>query len=191
MKKKRVAVLISGSGSNLQALIDACNYIDYPAEIVLVISNKENAYGIVRANNAKIPTHIIRHVDYTTREEFDAAMDKILQKYNVENVCLAGFMRMLSAGFVQKWAGKMLNIHPSLLPNFKGAHAVEDALKAGVKESGCTVHLVSEELDAGEIIAQAKVSVLDGDSEEELHQRIHAQEHILYPMALKKLLTGI
>jgi len=191
MKKHRVAVLISGSGSNLQALIDACQTTDYPAEIVLVISNKETAYGITRAANAKIPAHIIRHVDYPTREEFDAAMNEVLQQYNVEIICLAGFMRLLSAGFVQKWAGKMLNIHPSLLPNFKGAHAVADALAAGAKESGCTVHLVSEEVDAGEIITQSKVPILAGDIEEILHQRIHEQEHILYPLALKKLIAQI
>jgi len=191
MKKHRVAVLISGSGSNLQALIDACQTADYPAEIVLVISNKETAYGITRAVNAKIPAHIIRHVDFPTREKFDAAMDAVLQQYNVETICLAGFMRLLSAGFVQKWAGKMLNIHPSLLPNFKGAHAVRDALAAGAKESGCTVHLVSEEVDAGEIIAQSKVPVLSGDSEETLHQRIHEQEHILYPLALKKIIARL
>jgi formyltetrahydrofolate-dependent phosphoribosylglycinamide formyltransferase len=190
VKKHRVAVLISGSGSNLQALIDACQASDYPAEIVLVISNKETAYGITRAANAKIPAHIIRHVDFPTREEFDAAMDEVLQQYNVEIICLAGFMRLLSAGFVQKWAGKMLNIHPSLLPNFKGAHAVRDALAAGAKESGCTVHLVSEEVDAGEIIAQSKVTVLADDIEETLHQRIHEQEHILYPLALRKVIIS-
>lgn len=187
VKKHKVAVLISGSGSNLQALIDACKAPDFPAEIVLVISNKETAYGLTRAANAGIPTHIVRHGDYATREEFDQEMHKILLEHNVEIVCLAGFMRLLSAGFVNTWTGRMLNIHPSLLPAFKGAHAARDALAAGTKETGCTVHLVTEEMDAGEIIAQAKVDILADDTEESLLNRIHPQEHILYPKALKML----
>ena len=185
MKKVKIAVLISGNGSNLQALIDACATPDYPAQIVLVISNNSEAYGLIRAKNAGIPAHTIRHTDYAIREEFDAEMHKILLEYGVEIVCLAGFMRLLSKDFVAKWHGKMLNIHPSLLPNFKGAHAVRDALAAGAKESGCSVHLVVEEVDAGEIIGQARVPILADDTEETLHQRIHEQEHILYPKALK------
>lgn len=191
MKKHRVAVLISGSGSNLQALIDACATPDYPAQIVLVISNKDDAYGVVRAANARIPAHIVRHTDFSAREEFDAKMHELLTQYGVEIVCLAGFMRLLSKGFVEAWSGRMLNIHPSLLPEFKGAHAVRDALAAGAKESGCTVHLVTEEVDAGEIISQAKVPVFEDDSEQELHQRIHEQEHILYPKALKTLIERL
>jgi len=191
IKKHRIAALISGSGSNLQALIDACASADYPAQIVLVISNKDDAYGVVRAANAKIPAHVIRHTDYATRAEFDAKMHELLVQYEVEIVCLAGFMRLLSKDFVEAWHGRMLNIHPSLLPEFKGAHAVRDALAAGAKESGCTVHLVTKEVDAGEIIGQARVPVLAGDSEQDLHQRIHAQEHILYPHALKTLIEKL
>ncbi len=189
MKKHRVAVLISGNGSNLQALIDAASQPDYPARIVLVISNKADAYGLIRAKNAGIPEHVISHKDYNSREEFDAAMNALLKQNDVEFVCLAGFMRILSAGFVNSWRGRMLNIHPSLLPDFKGAHAVRDALNSGAKESGCTVHLVTEEMDAGEIIAQEQVPILPDDSEEKLHQRIHLQEHLLYPQALKMLIN--
>jgi phosphoribosylglycinamide formyltransferase 1 len=187
MAKKRVAVLISGNGSNLQALMDAAAAPDYPAEIVLVVSNKADAYGVTRAKNANIPALVISHKNYASREMFDAAMQAELVKHKVDIVCLAGFMRLLSAGFVKQWQGRMLNIHPSLLPDFKGAHAVRDALAAGAKESGCTVHLVTEELDAGPIIAQARVNILPGDTEETLHERIHAEEHRLYPEALKML----
>jgi len=190
VKKHKVAVLISGNGSNLQALIDAAGAPDYPAEISLVISNKPDAYGLTRARNAGIPAHVVEHMDHSSREEFDEAIHKLLQKYDIEFVCLAGFMRILSAGFVNKWQGRMINIHPSLLPDFKGANAVSDALNAGVSESGCTVHLVTEEMDAGEIIAQKKVVIYPGDTQEILHQRIHEQEHLLYPQALNILLNN-
>lgn len=189
-RKVRVAVLISGNGSNLQALIDAAARNDYPARIVLVISDKADAYGLKRAENAKIPAFTIERNNYSTREEFDAAINAKLSEYNVEIICLAGFMRLLSAWFVNKWRGKILNIHPSLLPDFKGAHAVRDALAAGVKESGCTVHLVTEELDSGKIIAQERVPVFLDDTEEVLHKRIHEKEHILYPLALKILINS-
>ena len=189
MTKHKVAVLISGNGSNLQALIDAASKPDYPAQISLVISNKADAFGLTRARNAGILAHVISHKDYASREEFDIAIGALLSKYEIEFVCLAGFMRILSADFVHKWQGRMLNIHPSLLPDFKGANAVRDALAAGVKEAGCTVHMVTQELDAGEIIAQARVPVLPDDSEEELHARINSQEHLLYPDALKALLN--
>ena len=191
MIKKKIGVLISGNGSNLQALIDACAHADYPAEIVTVISNKESAYGLNRAADAGIPAHIISHRDYASREAFDEAMHEILQRHQVEIVCLAGFMRLLSPAFVRHWQGKLLNIHPSLLPAFKGAHAVADALAAGVKIAGCTVHLVIDEVDAGPIILQAEVPVLPGDTEETLHQRIHEQEHRIYPVALKMVVEKL
>ncbi len=189
MKKHRVAVLISGNGSNLQALIDAARNVDYPAEIVLVISNKADAYGLTRAKNSGIAAHVINHNDYNSREEFDMTVNDLLRQNQIEYVCLAGFMRILSAKFVNIWKGRMLNIHPSLLPDFKGANAVRDALNSGVKESGCSVHLVTKEMDAGEIIAQAKVPILSDDTQETLHQRIHGQEHILYPHALELLIN--
>lgn len=191
MTKKKVGVLISGNGSNLQALMDACASADYPAEISVVISNKENAYGLNRARNAGIAAHVVDHKAYETREAFDEAMQALLLHHNVEIVCLAGFMRLLSASFVAKWKGRMLNIHPSLLPNFKGAHAVRDALTAKAKESGCTVHIVTDELDSGPILLQAKVPVLENDTEESLHQRIHEQEHFIYPEALKQLIKKL
>lgn len=185
MSKKKVAVLISGSGSNLQALMDACRVPDYPAQIVLVISNKADAFGLTRAGNAGIPAIVINHKDYASREEFDRAMHEKLLEAGAKIVCLAGFMRLLSPAFVGKWRGRMLNIHPALLPNFKGAHAVRDALASGATESGCTVHQVTEEMDAGEIILQAKVPIFLGDTVEKLQKRIHEQEHIIYPKALR------
>ena len=188
MNKRRVGVLISGSGSNLQALIDACNQPDYPAEISVVISNKADAFGLTRAKNAGIPAHVIDHKQFATRREFDEAMQNILEQYNVEIVCLAGFMRLLTAEFVERWQGRLLNIHPSLLPAFKGAHAVAAALKAGAKTTGCTVHQVITEVDAGPVIMQAEVSILPDDTEETLLTRIHAEEHRIYPEALKALI---
>lgn len=185
MIKKKIGVLLSGGGSNLQALIDASNKPDYPAEIVCVISNREDAYGLNRAREHDIPAHIINHKNFKTREAFDDTMQEMLERHNVEIVCLAGFMRLLSPTFVAAWQGRLLNIHPSLLPAFKGAHAVRDALQAGVKETGCTVHLVTDELDAGPILLQAKVPVLSDDTEETLHFRIHEVEHRIYPQALK------
>jgi len=189
--KKKIGVLISGNGSNLQALIDACEQPDFPAEITVVISNKESAYGLNRASEHGIPAHIISHKNYKTREAFDEAMHKLLLHHNAEIICLAGFMRLLSAGFITKWRGRILNIHPSLLPNFKGAHAVRDALEAEEKETGCTVHLVTEELDSGPVILQAKVPVLPDDTEDSLHQRIHEQEHRIYPQALRILVEKL
>lgn len=190
MAKKRVAVLISGSGTNLQALIDAAKAEGYPAEIALVISNKTDAYGLVRAGNAGIATQTVDHKKYENREAFDNAVQKILEQHHIDIVCLAGFMRLLSAPFVKQWHGRMLNIHPSLLPAFKGAHAIRDALAAGVKETGCTVHLVTEEVDAGPILLQAKVPVLPDDNEASLRARVHKEEHRIYPLALKKLATA-
>lgn len=187
MHKKKIGVLISGNGTNLQALIDACKNPSYPAEITTVISNKADAYGINRASEAGIPAHVINHKDYATREAFDEAMDKILMHHNVEIVCLAGFMRLLSAAFVAKWQGRMLNIHPSLLPKYKGGHAIRDALAAGEKVTGCTVHIVTPEVDSGPILLQAEVKILPNDTEETLAERIHAEEHKIYPKALRQL----
>jgi phosphoribosylglycinamide formyltransferase-1 len=188
--RKKVAVLISGSGSNLQALVDACAHPDYPAEIVLVISNKADAYGLTRAKNAGIATHIIRHTDYASRETFDAALHEGIMESGAEIVCLAGFMRLLTADFVNKWPNRMLNIHPSLLPAFKGANAMQDALNAGVNETGCTVHYVVPEMDAGPIIAQARVTIEPNDTLDTLAPRIHAAEHVIYPQALKRVAEG-
>ena len=189
MSKARVAVLISGSGSNLQALIDAAKAPDYPAEIVLVLSNRAAAGGLQRAENAGIATAVVDHKAYGSREAFEDAMQGPLEAARPDVICLAGFMRVLTAGFVERWAGKMLNIHPSLLPLFKGVHVHRQALDAGVSITGCTVHLVTPELDDGPIIGQAAVPVLPRDTEETLADRVLAVEHQLYPLALARFVT--
>lgn len=188
--KKNVAVLISGGGSNLQALIDACADPEFPARIVHVISNKDDAYGLERAKKANIPVSIIRHKEFPDRDAFDAALHDAIVKTGAEFVCLAGFMRLLTAGFVNKWVGKMINIHPSLLPSFKGMHTHAEALKVGVKIHGCSVHHVVAEMDSGPLILQAAVPVLAGDTAETLGARVLAAEHKIYPLALKQLIEG-
>jgi phosphoribosylglycinamide formyltransferase-1 len=190
MKKLKVAVLISGSGTNLQALIDACAVVDYPAEIVLVLSNKDTAYGLERAKNAGIPTKIISHKDYKSREEFDKSMDAAIIASGAEFVCMAGFMRLLSEWFVDRWHNKLINIHPSLLPSFKGIDGQKQALEAGVKLAGCTVHFVRKEMDAGPIIVQTAVAVSSDDTVESLSAKILEKEHESYPHALKLVASG-
>lgn len=191
--KKRIGVLISGNGSNLQALINASKSRDFSmnAEIVLVISNKPDAYGLERAKVAGIPNVVIKHKDFETRERFDEALSTVLQEYSVDIVCLAGFMRILSPTFIQTWKGKLINIHPSLLPKFPGMHAQRQALNAAEKQSGCTVHFVDEGVDTGSIILQEIVPVFSDDSIESLTERIHAAEHIAYPKALKLIANGV
>lgn len=190
MSRVRVAVLISGRGSNLQSLIEATRAPDYPAEIALVISNKENAAGLCVARNAKIPTRVIPHQDYASREAFDRAIDAALREAKVALVAEAGFMRIHSEWFAKEWEGRLLNIHPSLLPLFPGIRVHQQALDAGVKESGCTVHFIVPELDSGPIVAQAAVPVLPGDTAETLAARILVEEHKLYPAALKLVAQG-
>lgn len=187
---KKTAVLISGAGSNLQALIEAARAPDYPAEISLVISNKAEAAGLERARVAGIPVCIIDHRHYADRAGFEAALHAALLHAQIEIVCLAGFMRILGAEFVQKWQGKMINIHPSLLPDFKGINTHARVLEAGVAETGCTAHFVIPDLDAGPIILQARVPVLPTDTAASLAQRVLAEEHKLYPAALRLLAEG-
>lgn len=189
-RRLKTGVLISGSGTNLQALIDACAAPDFPAEIVLVISNRADAGGLDRAKRAGVPTQIIPHKDYASREAFDAAIDAALCAAGVEFVCLAGFMRLLTAGFVNEWRDRLINIHPSLLPAFKGIDAVEQALAAGVPTTGCTVHFVRPEMDAGPILLQAEVPIVAGDTSETLHDRIRLAEHRCYPEALSLIAAG-
>ncbi len=189
-KKLKVAVLISGRGSNLQALIDVCATAEFPAKIVLVVSNVPDALGLARAKAASLPTAIVDHRSYKSRESFDDAVDKILRDAGAEFICLAGFMRIFSDAFVRKWEGRMINIHPSLLPAFKGTQVHEQAIAAGVKMSGCTVHYVIPTLDSGPIIAQEKVPVLAGDTPETLAARVLEAEHKTYPMALKWIAEG-
>jgi phosphoribosylglycinamide formyltransferase-1 len=188
--KKRVAILISGRGTNMVSLAEAARVPDYPAEIVLVISNRPNAAGIERARALGLKTAVIDHKAFPSREAFDEAVETALLAERVELVCQAGFMRIQSAPFATRWVGRQLNIHPSLLPLFKGLHPHQQALDAGVRISGCTVHFVTPELDAGPIAAQAAVPVLANDTATTLEARILLAEHQLYPHALRLVASG-
>lgn len=188
--RARTAILISGRGSNMGALIAASADPAFPAEIVLVISNVETAEGLSHAAKAGIATKVIPHKPFASREAFDAAIDAALTEAGIEVVCLAGFMQILSDGFARKWEGRLLNIHPSLLPAYKGVHVHERVIEAGERFSGCTVHFVVPELDAGPIVAQTQVPVMPGDTPETLAARILVEEHKLYPAALKMLAAG-
>jgi phosphoribosylglycinamide formyltransferase-1 len=183
-------VLISGRGSNLQALLDAAAEPGYPAKIALVISNRPGASGLERAERAGVPTRVIDHRDYPDRPAFETALTEALEEAGAEAVCLAGFMRVLTGGFVGAWRGRLLNIHPSLLPLFPGLDTHAKALAAGVKLHGCTVHLVSEALDGGAIVGQAAVPVLPDDTAETLAARVLTVEHRLYPHCLRLLAEG-
>jgi phosphoribosylglycinamide formyltransferase-1 len=189
-RRKRVGVLISGRGSNLASLIEATRQPDYPAEIVLIISNRADALGLEHARGAGIQAKVIDHKAYRGREPFDAALTQALRETEADLVCNAGFMRLHSAAFVREWHGRQLNIHPSLLPAFRGLHPQARALETGVRIAGATVHFVSEEMDAGPIIAQGAVPVLSRDTEDSLSARILAMEHRLYPLALKLVASG-
>jgi phosphoribosylglycinamide formyltransferase 1 len=188
--KKRIGVLISGRGSNLGALIEACKAPDYPARIVLVVSNVPSVQGLLRAEAALIPALTINHKDFASREDFDAALDKVLNEAGVELLCNAGFMRLHTEGFVDRWRDRHLNIHPSLLPAFKGLHTHARVLDEGMKITGCTVHFVRPEMDTGPIVAQAAVPVLPGDTPETLGARVLEAEHRLYPHALRLVASG-
>jgi phosphoribosylglycinamide formyltransferase-1 len=191
MARKRVAVLISGRGSNMASLIEAARDPAYPAEIVLVVSNRADAAGLDRARTDGIKTAVIDHTSFgKDREAFEHAMQGVLDAHHVDIVCLAGFMRLLTPWLVRRWEGRMLNIHPALLPAFKGLDTHERALAAGVKQHGATVHFVVPEMDAGPIIAQAAVPVHDGDTADTLAARVLAEEHRLYPAALKLVAEG-
>lgn len=186
----KLAVLVSGRGSNLQALIDACKVEDFPAEIVLVLSNKADAYGLERAREAGIATTALNHKDYKDRESFDAAMSEQITAAGAELVCLAGFMRLLSDGFVRSWRDRLINIHPSLLPAYKGLHVHERVIEEGARFSGCTVHFVRPAMDEGPIISQAVVAVHPTDTPDDLAARILEQEHTIYPRAVRYIAEG-
>ncbi len=187
MKKMRVAVFVSGSGSNLQAIIDA----SIPSiEIALVFSNNPDAYALKRAENHGIPTLVVNHRDFKSREEFEGEILKHLEPLGIELIVLAGFMRILSPVLVRAYANRMINLHPALLPSFPGIHAARQAIEAGVKFTGCTVHFVDEGVDSGPIILQAVVPVEDGDDEDSLLQKIHAEEHRIYPEAIRLISEG-
>jgi phosphoribosylglycinamide formyltransferase-1 len=191
MSRKRVGILISGRGSNMAALIKAADAPDYPAEIVLVVSNRPNAGGLATARAAGIETAVVDHTKYgKDRAAFETALQQVLTQHDIAIVCLAGFMRLLTADFVTQWQGRMINIHPALLPSFKGVDTHARALETGVKIHGATVHFVVPETDSGPIIAQAAVAVHDDDDEATLAARVLTVEHRLYPLALKLLAEG-
>ena len=191
MDRKRVAVLISGRGSNMAALIEAAKDKDYPAEIVLVVSNVPNAGGLAIARDAGIVTAVVDNKKFgKDRAAFENELQRILEQHRIEIVCLAGFMRILSAGFVEKWHKRMLNIHPALLPQFKGLDTHRRALEAKVRQHGATVHLVVPEMDSGPIVLQEAVDVLPTDTEASLASRVLVVEHRIYPRALKRLVEG-
>ncbi len=188
--KRRVAILISGRGSNMRTLVEAARAPDYPAEIVGVLSNKADAEGLAFARGAGIPTAVRSLRDYPDKDAADAAIEAVLRGWGAELVCLAGFMRILSPGFAARWSGRILNIHPSLLPLHKGLHTHEQALADGVAEHGCTVHFVTPGMDEGPPILQARVPVLAGDTAEALAARVLAEEHRIYPLALAMVARG-
>ena len=185
MARLKVGVLISGSGTNLQALIDDCIRADAESEIVLVLSNRADAFGLTRAERASLPHRVIDHREYESREAFEQALTKALEASGVELVCLAGFIRVLTAAFVERWRDRLINIHPSLLPAFKGLDTHARAIEAGVRFAGCTVHFVRPEVDSGPIIVQAAVPVLPEDTAETLAARVLREEHRCLPLAVR------
>jgi len=191
MARKRVAVLISGRGSNMASLIEAANAADYPAEIALVISNRPDAAGLELARKARVPTTVVDHRPHgKDRTAFERVLQQALDEHRIELICLGGFMRLFTADFVLHWQGRMLNIHPALLPSFPGLDPHGQALRAGVRISGATVHFVIPETDAGPIIAQAAVPVREGDTADTLAARVLTVEHRIYPLALKLVAQG-
>ncbi|GKW41623.1 phosphoribosylglycinamide formyltransferase [Pectobacterium parvum] len=187
---KNIVVLISGNGSNLQALIDACKNRRLKGKIVAVFSNNAEAYGLERAQNANIPTCVLNPEDFADRAAFDAALANEIEQYEPALMILAGYMRILSPEFVAQFAGKMLNIHPSLLPKYPGLHTHRKALENGDREHGTSVHFVTDELDGGPLILQAKVPVFSDDTEESLSERVKTHEHTIYPMVINWFLNG-
>ena len=189
-KGRRTAILISGRGSNMSSLIAAARNPDFPAQIALVLSNRPDAPGLATAKSQGIATAAVDHKIYAGREAFEASLQAMLDTHRIDFICLAGFMRLLTPGFVEHWRGRMINIHPAILPSYKGLHTHERALADGVKLHGCTVHYVVPEMDSGPIIAQAAVPVLDDDTPSSLGARVLAQEHVIYPLALELAAGG-
>jgi phosphoribosylglycinamide formyltransferase 1 len=187
MNKKRVGILISGRGSNMRAIIEAAQNPSYPCEVICVASNRPDAGGLEYARSQNIAAQSIDHKNYQTREEFDSAVNDYLLSQNLDIIVCAGFMRIMTPVLIKPWEGRMINIHPSLLPLYRGLHTHERAIAAGDKEGGCTVHFVTTELDDGPIIAQTRVPILEGDTAETLADRVLIEEHKLYPVALAKV----
>lgn len=190
MSRKRVVIFISGGGSNMEALIRAAQTPDFPAEIVSVISDKADAGGLAKAQAAGIATQVFTRKDYASKDAHEDAILDALAALNPDIVCLAGYMRLLSGKFIKPYEGRILNIHPSLLPLFPGLHTHQRALDAGMKLAGCTVHLVTEGMDEGPILAQAAVPIVDGDTEDSLAARVLTAEHLIFAVALKKFASG-
>ncbi len=188
--KKRVGILISGRGSNMASLVDACSQPDYPAQVSVVVSNQPSAGGLQIAQDAGIGTEVIDHKAFSSREDFDSEVDGRLRDHGCEIICNAGFMRLQSEFFVQKWLNRHLNIHPSLLPSYRGLNTHERVIDDGVRVSGCTVHFVRNEMDSGPIIAQAAVPVQPEDTADTLSSRVLHAEHVLYPLALRLVAQG-
>ena len=187
---KNIVILISGRGSNMQAIVAAATSQHWDARITAVISNRQEAEGLAFAEQQGIPTAVVSNKQYSTRSEFDAALQAQIDQFAPDLVVLAGFMRILTPEFVQHYAGRMINIHPSLLPNFTGLHTHRQALQAAVSEHGATVHVVTPELDHGPILGQARIPVVAGDNEESLAARVLEQEHVLYPSVIKQIIDG-
>ncbi|MDR5901350.1 phosphoribosylglycinamide formyltransferase [Halomonas icarae] len=187
---RRVVVLISGNGSNLQALIDAQTHDELGGEIVAVVSNEPEAYGLTRAREAGIDAVVLPHREYESRDAYDGALIKVIERHEPDLVVLAGFMRILTPRFVQRFMGRLINIHPSLLPDYQGLNTHARALADGVTQHGCSVHFVTEELDGGPVLMQAVVELAGEESEETLKEKVHAREHLIYPIAVKWCLEG-
>ncbi|MEQ5807989.1 phosphoribosylglycinamide formyltransferase [Alteromonas sp. NFXS44] len=188
--KPRLCVLISGNGSNLQAMIDSIEAGQLQAEIVAVISNRPDVFGLERAGKAGIPAHCLDHKDFSDRDEFDAKLQSLIDSFSPDGVVLAGFMRILTPEFVEHFSGKLLNIHPSLLPKYKGLHTHQRAIDNGDKEHGVSVHFVTPELDGGPVIIQSRVPVFEDDTADELAERVQEQERRIYPLVLKWFVAG-
>ncbi len=182
--RSRIVVLISGGGTNLQAIIDACKLENFGGDVVAVVSNKADAYGLTRAENANIATVVLSHKDFDSREDYDSALIAQINNYQPDLVVLAGFMRILTPNFVQTYQGRLINIHPSLLPKYQGLNTHQRAIDAGDTEHGVSVHFVTEELDGGPVVLQAKVPVFPEDTAADLAQRVHQQEHRIYPLVV-------
>lgn len=190
MARLKLGVLISGGGSNLQALLDAAAEPDCPYEIGIVLSNNPDAGGLQRAAEAGVPAHTVNHRDFDSREDFEVAMTAVLEGANVGLICLAGFLRLLTREFVDRWHNRLINIHPSLLPAFKGLHVHERVLTTGARITGCTVHYVRHAMDAGPIVVQGAVPVLPTDTPDDLAARVLKVEHQIYPLAVKLIANG-
>ena len=187
VKKLKLAIFISGRGSNMRSIVEQSKSADFPAQVGVVLSNRPDAPGIDYAKSQNIPTEIVDHKSFTSREAFEAEIQTRLAKYDIDLIVLAGFLRVLTASFIEKWPNRIINIHPSLLPDYKGLHTHERAIADGKTEGGCTVHFVVPEIDSGEIIIQKRVPIIPGDTPDTLSARVLEQEHIAYPEAIRKI----